>query len=79
VAPFFFVTDLFDRFSYYAATGSMTVYFQRLGLSSVLATQMQSTFQSIVYVAPLIGAYCADSFFGRYRVRVRVSSTQFHS
>lgn len=69
VASFFLLTDLFERFAYYTSTGSLTIYFKReLGLDSVLATQMQSTFQSIVYVVPLIGAYAADSLLGRYKV-----------
>jgi len=69
VAIFFMICDLFERFGYYSMFGSQIVTFftRELGLSSLLATQLQSTFQSILYFVPLIGAYMADSFLGRYK------------
>eukprot|EP00121_Abeoforma_whisleri_P009542 Awhi_evm1s8776 len=71
VAIFFLMSDFFERFGYYTATGSLYTFFTRnLGLSSILATQMQSIFQSLVYVVPLVGAYMADTLMGRYLVIV---------
>eukprot|EP00121_Abeoforma_whisleri_P015748 Awhi_evm1s14483 len=69
VGLFFLVSDFFERFGYYTALGSLYTFLTRnLGLSSLLATQMQAVFQSLVYVTPLIGAYLADTFTGRYLV-----------
>ncbi|KNC74903.1 hypothetical protein SARC_12561 [Sphaeroforma arctica JP610] len=68
VASFFLLTDLFERFAYYSMTGSLITFFTReLGLETNLATQIQSTFQSVVYVAPLAGAYLADATLGRFK------------
>eukprot|EP00121_Abeoforma_whisleri_P009153 Awhi_evm1s8410 len=71
IGLFFLLSDFFERFGYYTATGSLYTFFTRsLGLSSILATQLQSVFQSLVYVVPLLGAYVADTLLGRYMVIV---------
>ncbi|OQR90793.1 Proton-dependent Oligopeptide Transporter (POT) Family [Achlya hypogyna] len=68
VCSFILVTEFCERFAYYGFTGSLPIFFRKnLGLSSVLATELNSVFQCATYITPLIGAWVADKLLGRYK------------
>jgi POT family proton-dependent oligopeptide transporter len=58
-----------ERFSYYGMTSVLTIYMvQKLFLGESDAESRFHLFVFAVYVTPLLGAWLADRFFGRYRV-----------
>jgi POT family proton-dependent oligopeptide transporter len=58
-----------ERFSYYGMTSVLTIYMvQRLFLAESDAESKYHLFVFAVYVTPLLGAWLADRFFGRFRV-----------
>ena len=68
VCLFILVTELCERLAYYGLTGSLTIFFTKeLGMRSFFATCLTSLFSSLNYVTPLLGAWVADGFCGRYR------------
>ncbi|OQS04080.1 Proton-dependent Oligopeptide Transporter (POT) Family [Thraustotheca clavata] len=68
VCSFILVTEFCERFAYYGLTGSLPIFFRKnLGMTSVLATELNSVFSCVTYITPLIGAWVADKFLGRYR------------
>ena len=64
---FILVTELCERFAFYGFSGSLVFYFIKLGMPSVLATELNSLFGALVYITPVLGAYMADVKWGRYR------------
>ncbi|KAG2789713.1 hypothetical protein JG687_00006563 [Phytophthora cactorum] len=67
VCSFILVTEFCERLAYYGLSGSLPIFFHRnLGLSTVLATELNSTFTSLSYLTPLLGAYVADRHLGRF-------------
>ncbi|RLN70576.1 hypothetical protein BBJ28_00008886 [Nothophytophthora sp. Chile5] len=67
VCSFILVTEFCERLAYYGLSGSLPIFFhKKLGLSSVLATELNSTFTSLSYLTPLLGAYVADRHLGRF-------------
>jgi len=70
-AVFLLTTSFFERLSYYGMTASIVVFFTRdLGMDSVFAQQMQAVFQTIIYMIPIVGAFIADSWSGRYYLAI---------
>jgi len=67
VCVFILVTELCERFTYYSITGSLPLFLQTLCVDSVLAIQLTNLFSSLVYVTPVLGAYIADKYWGRYK------------
>ncbi|KAF0712760.1 hypothetical protein As57867_004674, partial [Aphanomyces stellatus] len=68
VCSFILVTEFCERFAYYGFTGSLPIFFRKnLGMSSVLATELNSVFTCLSYIMPLMGAYVADRYLGRYK------------
>ena len=65
--PFILVTELCERFAYYGLTGSLSIFLLRLGLSKVQSTEMSGLFSSLVYLTPVLGAYVADVYWGRFK------------
>ncbi len=58
-----------ERFSYYGMTSVLTIYMvQRLFLSDGEAESRFHLFVFAVYATPLLGAWLADRFLGRFRV-----------
>ncbi len=58
-----------ERFSYYGMTSVLTVYMAgKLGLAESDAESKFHLFVFAVYATPLLGAWLADRFLGRYRV-----------
>ncbi|KAG7379316.1 hypothetical protein PHYPSEUDO_008744 [Phytophthora pseudosyringae] len=67
VCSFILVTEFCERLAYYGLSGSLPIFFHRnLGLSTVLATELNSTFTSLSYLTSLLGAYVADRHLGRF-------------
>ncbi|CAK4078314.1 unnamed protein product [Aphanomyces euteiches] len=68
VCSFILVTEFCERFAYYGFTGSLPIFFRKhLSMSSVLATELNSVFTCFTYIMPLLGAYVADKYLGRYK------------
>jgi proton-dependent oligopeptide transporter, POT family len=58
-----------ERFSYYGMTSVLTIYMvQKLFLGESDAESKYHLFVFAVYVTPLLGAWLADRFFGRFRI-----------
>jgi len=67
VCSFIIVAEFCERLAYYGLTGSITLFFRdRLNMSNTLATQLSSAFTSWNYITPLLGAYLADTYIGRF-------------
>ncbi|KAF0692346.1 hypothetical protein As57867_016500, partial [Aphanomyces stellatus] len=71
---FILVTEFCERFAYYGLTASLPVFFRKhLGMTNVLATELHSLFTCVSYFTPLLGAYVADRYFGRFKSIVSFS------
>lgn len=56
-----------ERLAYYGLTGSLPIFFHKhLGLTNNLAAELNNAFTSLSYLTPLIGAYVADKYLGRF-------------
>ena len=64
---FILVTELCERFAFYGFSASLVCYFKTLGFASDLATELISLFGAIVYLTPVLGAYVADVYLGRFK------------
>lgn len=65
------VCQFCERLAYYGLTGSLPIFFRKnLGINSVLATELNNAFTSLSYLTPLIGAYVADKYLGRFQTYV---------
>jgi len=63
-----------ERFSFYGMTSILTIYMAKyLHLPDATAVARYHNFTAAVYVMPLLGAYLADRFVGRYRIILWVS------
>lgn len=68
VCTFVLVTELCERLAYYGLTGSLPVFFSKIfKLPDALSTEMNTLFGSLNYVTPLLGAYVADKYLGRFK------------
>lgn len=48
-------------------TGSLPIYFRKhLGFDSVTATELNNALQALFNLTPIIGAYLADKYIGRF-------------
>ena len=56
-----------QRLCFYTFSGSMIVYLRDyLHFSQAVASAMNSVFNTLVYLTPMIGGYVADAHLGRY-------------
>ena len=63
-----------ERFSYYGMSSILTLHMvNRLGLSESAAERNFHVFGFALYLAPLLGAWIADRFWGRYRTILWIS------
>jgi dipeptide/tripeptide permease len=46
---------------------SVPLFLKRLGMPSVEATELNGLFSTIVYITPILGAWVADAYWGRYK------------
>jgi len=60
------VTEMFERFSYYAMRALLILYFvYALKIDRADASNLYGTFTSLVYLSGIIGGYVADKFIGQ--------------
>ena len=68
VCLFILVTEFCERLAYYGLTGSLPIYFHKeLKLKKDFATELSALFSSFNYITPLLGAYLADKYWGRFK------------
>ncbi|ETV93186.1 hypothetical protein H310_12790 [Aphanomyces invadans] len=68
VCGYVLLMELAERLSYYGINQGLKNFMQKkLGWSAVSANSLKSTWTSLVYMSPLMGAYIADEKWGRYR------------
>ncbi|RHZ03235.1 hypothetical protein DYB31_003530 [Aphanomyces astaci] len=67
VCGYVLLMELAERLSYYGINQGLKNFMQmKLGWSAVSANSLKSTWTSLVYMSPLMGAYIADEKWGRY-------------
>ncbi|KAG5522986.1 hypothetical protein RHGRI_034957 [Rhododendron griersonianum] len=60
-------TECCERLAYYGMSSNLVLYFKhRLNQQSGTASKNQSHWAGTCYITPLIGAFLADSYLGRY-------------
>ncbi|KAL1515904.1 hypothetical protein AB1Y20_002518 [Prymnesium parvum] len=68
VCIFILVTELCERLAFYGLTGSLTLFLsETLGFANDMATEVNSLFNAVVYITPILGAFVADVYWGRYK------------
>ena len=68
VCPFILGNEFCERLAYYGLSTNLVVYFQQvLSLNTAEANLQVSIWSASCYVTPLIGAWLADSYWGRYK------------
>ncbi|KAJ0083424.1 hypothetical protein Patl1_31156 [Pistacia atlantica] len=65
--PFILGNECAERLAYYGMGTNLVLYFKhRLKLSSANATKTNSDWGGTCYITPLIGAFLADAYLGRF-------------
>ncbi|RHY35201.1 hypothetical protein DYB32_000342 [Aphanomyces invadans] len=68
VCGFILMMELSERLSYYGINQGLKNFMgKKLGWSSVSSNSIKSTWTSLVYMSPLLGAYMADERWGRFK------------
>ncbi|OQR91468.1 Proton-dependent Oligopeptide Transporter (POT) Family [Achlya hypogyna] len=68
VCGFILLMEVSERLSYYGINQGLKNFMQEnLGWSSVSANSIKSTWTSVCYLSPLLGAYLADERWGRFK------------
>ncbi len=63
-----FVTEMWERFSYYGMRALFMLYMvQALLFDKEFASQVYGSYTGLVYLTPLIGGYIADKYWGNRR------------
>jgi POT family proton-dependent oligopeptide transporter len=63
-----FVTEMWERFSYYGMRAIFTLYMTKaLLLSKATGSQIYGSYTGLVYLTPLLGGYVADRYWGNRR------------
>ena len=78
--PFIISNEAAERFSFYGMKAALAIflanYLVALGgdnLNEAAATSYVSYFNSAVYLTPVLGAFLADLFYGKYRTIITLS------
>lgn len=67
VCPFILVTEVCERLAYYGLATNLVTYLTKvMGMPSAEAAAAVSAWSGVTYVTPILGAWIADSFWGRY-------------
>ena len=62
------VLQFCERLAFYGLVGSLSIFLTReIKLSSAMASELGNTFSAINYLSPLLGAYLAETQWGRYK------------
>ena len=70
VLVWLFLTEMWERFSYYGMSSLLFLYLITngdaggLGLSKIYAGQISGLYKGLVYVTPMLGGYLADKYLG---------------
>ncbi|KAJ4725638.1 protein NRT1/ PTR FAMILY 8.1-like [Melia azedarach] len=65
--PFILGNECCERLAYYGMSSNLVRYFKhRLNQSSATATKNNQDWSGTCYITPLIGAFLADAYLGRY-------------
>ncbi|PSR86152.1 Protein NRT1/ PTR FAMILY 8.1 like, partial [Actinidia chinensis var. chinensis] len=65
--PYILGNECCERLAYYGMSSNLVLYFKhQLNQSSATASKNQSDWSGTCYITPLIGAFLADAYFGRY-------------
>lgn len=65
--PYILGNECCERLAYYGMSSNIVRYFKhQLNMSSAAASKNQSDWAGTCYVTPLIGAFLADAYLGRY-------------
>ncbi|KAG7387483.1 hypothetical protein PHYBOEH_008236 [Phytophthora boehmeriae] len=67
VCGFMLVMELAERLSFFGISQGLKNFMQKIGWSLVSASALKSTWASICFLSPLLGAYLADERWGRFR------------
>ncbi|TMW59636.1 hypothetical protein Poli38472_004705 [Pythium oligandrum] len=68
VCSFILAAEFCLCLAYAAFTGSLPIFFRKsLGVSSVLATELNNVLRSLFNLTPILGAYIADTHLGRFQ------------
>jgi len=66
--PFILGNECCERLAYYGMSSNLVIYFKtRLHQSSARAAKSNSNWSGTCYLAPLLGAFLADAYLGRYK------------
>ncbi|XP_031113775.1 protein NRT1/ PTR FAMILY 8.2-like [Ipomoea triloba] len=65
--PFILGNECSERLAYYGMSSNLMIYFQtRLNQSTTRASKNLSNWAGTCYIMPLVGAFLADAYLGRY-------------
>ncbi|KAK4789822.1 hypothetical protein SAY86_017126 [Trapa natans] len=65
--PYILGNECCERLAYYGMSSNLVLYFKlQLGQHSATASKNTSNWSGTCYITPLIGAFIADSYLGRY-------------
>ncbi|XP_073015032.1 protein NRT1/ PTR FAMILY 8.1-like [Primulina eburnea] len=65
--PYILGNECCERLAYYGMSSNLVVYFKkRLGQHSTTASNNVTNWSGTCYITPLIGAFVADAYLGRY-------------
>ncbi|KAL5750446.1 hypothetical protein ACOSP7_025049 [Xanthoceras sorbifolium] len=65
--PFILGNECCERLAYYGMSANLVLYFKhRLNQSSATATKNNQDWSGTCYLTPLLGAFVADAYLGRY-------------
>ncbi|XP_073150454.1 protein NRT1/ PTR FAMILY 8.1-like [Henckelia pumila] len=65
--PYILGNECCERLAYYGMSSNLVVYFKlRLGQHSATASNNVTNWSGTCYITPLIGAFVADAYLGRY-------------
>ncbi|KAJ8749754.1 hypothetical protein K2173_012305 [Erythroxylum novogranatense] len=65
--PFIIANEFCERLAYYGMSSNLVLYFKKkLNQHSATATKNNSDWSGTCYITPLIGAFVADAYLGRF-------------